>query len=125
MDNARETVQAALQRAGKEAVEQTLVKLEEGNQRPAYELAGIFGSLRRADRIVAPDLSEGPRDAAYRQADGIYQNLFAGGVVDFSARMRVHKAVAEAGISGTRWWNRQEAVPAIAVAIRAGTIEAG
>jgi hypothetical protein len=124
MDRALETVAAALNRAGREAVERTILRLEEGPQRPAYELMGILGRLRRADTVMpGSGLCEGPKDAAYHRAASIHSDLFAGGVVDFSARIVIHRAVESAGIEGTRWWDRRDAIAAMAEAIRAGKLE--
>jgi hypothetical protein len=104
LEKARDTVGCALQRAGIEAVEQTLGRLEEGNQRPAWELVGIFDGLRRADTVVAPSgRAAGPQDAAWKAAERLYSGMAGGGVVDFSARMRVQKAVLAAGVADLRW----------------------
>jgi DNA-binding MarR family transcriptional regulator len=124
LKKARDTVECAVQRAGIEAVERTLGRLEEGNQRPAWELVGVFNGLRRADIVVSPTgRVAGPQDAAWRAAERIYLGMAGGGVVDFSARMRVQKAVLAAGVSDLRWQDRLNTVSGIAAAIRAGTLD--
>jgi hypothetical protein len=65
----------------------------------------------------------GPQDAAWRAAERIYLGMAGGGVVDFSARMRVQKAVLAAGVSDLRWQDRLNTVSGIAAAIRAGTLD--
>ena len=124
LDNARSTVRRAVNRSGLDAVERTICKLEDGDQRPAYVLQGILDDLRRADTVVAPSgRPAGPRDAAWHAAERIYLGMAGGGVVDFSARMRVQKAVLAAGVADLRWQDRMNAVSGIATAIRAGMLD--
>jgi hypothetical protein len=75
--------------------------------------------------VVAPSgRAAGPRDAAWYAAERVYLDTAAGsGVVDFSARMRVQKAVRAAGVGEFRWYERLDAVSAIAAAIRVGTLD--
>ena len=49
--------------------------------------------------------------------------MAGGGVVDFSARMRIQKAVLAAGVADLRWQDRLNAVAGIATAIRAGMLD--
>src|SRR3954468_6099195 len=104
--------------------QRTIAKLEDGDQRPAYVLQGILDGLRRADTVVSPTgRAAGPQDAAWKAAERLYSDLAGGGVVDFSARMRVQKAVLAAGVADLRWQDRLNAVSGIAAAIRAGTLD--
>jgi hypothetical protein len=125
LENARKAVEKALRRAGTEAVERLICKLEEGDCRPAYELQGMLDGLRK-DEATRRDtgISPGPFDAAYQHAKALYHSCRAGGgVVDFSRWKRIEERLNAADITGPfRWNNRPGMIAAMAQAIRAGTL---
>jgi Helix-turn-helix domain len=124
LDNARAAVGRAVNRAGSDAVDRLVSKLEDGDRLPAWAIQARLGDLRRADTVVAPSgRTAGPQDAAWKAAEAMYREMAGGGVVDFSARMRVQKAVHAAGVADLRWQDRLNAVAGIATAIRAGILD--